>query len=101
MSDLHLILPALWITACIACVTYYRRSDTVLKERHRVVDIIHKLSEEDIKNDMEWEWRYKEFESIKYTDMLLPFWRPVESFYKDMKCIQKIGDTYVNVQSSQ
>ncbi len=82
------ILFGIILTAQIAALLYLFRNNRVAKERHRIIDLIYALSLEDIKKGKDFNWRYEEFKTIGYTDMLLAFWKPVSSFYKNMDCIK-------------
>jgi hypothetical protein len=85
---MHVFLLALCITGQIACVTYLFRNGKVGKERVRVIDAISELAKEDIREGREFKWRYDEFNSISYLYMLLIFFKPVDSFYKNMDCMK-------------
>jgi hypothetical protein len=65
------------------------RSPKVLKERKRVLELVHKLSLEDVRAGKDFIWRYEEFKSVNFFVMIFSFWRPIKSFYKDMDCINK------------
>ena len=86
------ILLSFGITGLIALFVYSKRNDAVFKETIHILQIVSDLSKEDIKNNRDYKWRYEEMDSISYQDMLLPFWKPVKSFYKNKNCIKKIEE---------
>ena len=72
----------------IACIFLWYRNSKVCKERLKIINIISELASSDIYSNKDWRWRYEEFDTISYATMLLTFWKPINSFYKSMKCIQ-------------
>lgn len=66
-----------------ACIGFMIRNHMVLRERQRVLARISELCMKDIEaNNFAWSWRYVEFNSISYEQMLWSF-RPLKSFYRD------------------
>ena len=63
------------------------RNGKVYKTKIKVLDQIYKLDEQDIWNDKPYLWRLEEFDSISYEEMLLKFWKPLDSFYAGKKCL--------------
>jgi len=64
------------------------RNQKVFKERMRVLDIISQYAKMDIRNQKDYDWRYKEFDTIPYNRMFYRFWIPVKEFFKEMDCIK-------------
>jgi alkyl hydroperoxide reductase subunit AhpC len=65
------------------------RNDAVLAESLRVLDAIQSLNRQDIEQGKPCEWRYAEFRKVSYERMLLEFWKPVSSFYRNHPCLQE------------
>jgi hypothetical protein len=63
----------------------------VLDERLRIIDLIDELATDDINDGREWKWRYEQFDNISYVEMLLTFWKPIKSFYKDSYILKEGG----------
>jgi len=80
---------ALIMTLMLAMTVYMIRAALVSIEKLRVLEIVIRLVQEDKRNRRDFEWRYQEFDSITHSDMLIPFWKSVKSFYKDRDCIKK------------
>jgi hypothetical protein len=59
------------------------RNGQVYKERTKILEIIHDLSNDNIKQGKGWRWRYKLYESVLYEEMLFKFWKPINSFFPD------------------
>lgn len=55
------------------------RNYAVYSYRKALINKIHHLNQANIMAS--WEWRYDEFDTISYYEMLLQFWRPLDSFY--------------------
>jgi len=92
MNDVTLFLLAFTLTGVLACVIYGIRNDLVFHERCKIVDKVSELAKQDISNNKDYKWRYEEFESIRYIDMVLLFWVPIKSFYKNKDCIKPLSD---------
>jgi hypothetical protein len=67
------------------------RNKFVLDESLRILDLINELATDDINNGREWKWRFLKFEEISYEKMLLTFWKPIKSFYKDSDILKPGG----------
>jgi len=70
------------------CIFMVHRNNKVFKERMRVLDSISDFAKEDIRNGRDFNWRYKELETISYNQMMWQFWIPVGKFFKEMDCIK-------------
>lgn len=88
MNIFIIILIILYI---LSLIMYYisnfflKRNKEVCKEKKRILNQIYNIS----LNDLSSKWRIKEFEKIKYDDMLYKFWIPVKAFYKDHPCLKQ------------
>ena len=73
----------------IFAVFMFFRIDKVHKERMRIIDLISKKGMQDIAERKDYNRRWEDFHSgpSNFT-MVLKFWIPVKSFFKDAKCIQ-------------
>jgi SAM-dependent methyltransferase len=89
MPNNDCIIQGLLLTANCACIIYLFRTHKVLKERKKILKTIGELCLYDVMHDKEYKWRFEEYESISYSNMLFPFWIDVETFFKDKKCIQR------------
>ncbi len=64
------------------------RSERIYHEKLRVLAMINKLAEEDMKRGARWEWRIEMFNSYLHrgwNDMWadLEFWKPIKSYYRN------------------
>lgn len=69
------------LAAFAACIYMLIRNTLVYTYR---TNLIHRISEsniEDISDGRPWHWRYEEYNSISYNEMMLKFWKPLDSFY--------------------
>jgi hypothetical protein len=53
------------------------RNQKVYRYRRRMADVVFSASVWDYK------WRLQVYESVTYNDMMLRFWKPLDSFYPD------------------
>ena len=83
------IVCSLFLTFQLMLLVNILRSPRVFKERRRVLELIHKLTIADIKAGKDFNWRYEEFQDVNILVMILAFWKPVKSFYKDRDCIKE------------
>lgn len=65
------------------CIEMLKRNNDVYYEALRVLRLVSDAAMRDIRagNIDGWQWRYELFAKVSYYEMLLKFWRPVESFY--------------------
>jgi hypothetical protein len=62
------------------CVYHYRLD---------ILDQVSALTLADMQLGQDWEWRYEMFNTDpSYEAMLLQFWRPLDSFYKDSPMLE-------------
>lgn len=88
MSLFDQIFYSIFFTFEFMVVVNILRSPKVYKERTRVLELIYKLSINDMRAGKNFNWRYEEFQSVNIFVMILSFWKPIKSFYKDMDCIK-------------
>jgi hypothetical protein len=50
----------------------------------KIIDEVFTVPEGEEILDKKWEEREKEFESVSFYEMLLKFWKPLNSFYKTL-----------------
>lgn len=62
------------------------RNALVLRYRTNLLDKVSTLAESDADGD--WEWRFETLESVSYDEMVLKFWKPLDSFYPDKSFIE-------------
>ncbi len=60
----------------------------VAAQRNILVSKISKKAMHDIEHHRDFAWRYAEYDKVSYHTMLLKFWKPIKSFYKDMKFLE-------------
>jgi len=61
---------------------FLRRNHKTLKECLRVLDIIDNLYKKEISEGKGYDdWRYKLYKTVDYNQVVLAFWKPIESFY--------------------
>jgi len=87
--DIELLSLAILAIGILFASISLARNDRVYKEKMRVLDLVHNLSLEDIRSGRDYQWRYDDFERVSYDMMILMWWRPVKSFYRGKKCIEK------------
>ena len=94
------ILLSILLTTEIALIVYMLRLPLVKRERERVFIIVLQLiNQEHFVGKDEFSIipkscfkRIDEFEEIWFYDMLLAFWKPVDSFYKNHSCIKPANE---------
>ena len=79
---IEIFLIIILILLCGYFLTLYRNYKT-LSFRLFVLRRISILADRDIANNKPWGWRYDDFNSISYSTMVLKFWKPLKSFYKN------------------
>jgi len=84
-----LFIFAVWTALCF---TWAQRIEEVGNFVRAKIDLVAKLSKEAGEQGLEWEWRHAEIDRLldkrKYAEMVLKFWRPLESFIKDPNCFK-------------
>ena len=85
-----MIIPTLIIILLIMllwCLLFYIRNYAVEAERRRVLDAIYLRTLEDIDNGKDYtevKDRYAVLHNISYKKMLFEFWKPVNSYFKEI-----------------
>jgi hypothetical protein len=96
----------IWIFFLILLLSWsvyiINRNRQVAEYRHRLLNQISNKINEDrkkiwkayLKNPKkglgkyEWKWRYDAYEKVTYDEMYWKFWKPLDSFYKDLSFIK-------------
>lgn len=81
MITFSVLLLALLLVAIVFMVILFIRNNLVYSYRRKVIDIAYDLSIKDIREgkfSSRW-WEILEY--VSYDDMLLHFWRPLDSFF--------------------
>jgi len=60
-----------------------RRSYVIWLYLGNLLDEISYYANKDINSNKDWRWRYKEFNKVSQVQMLIKFWKPLKSFWKD------------------
>ena len=84
MSIYLILLATLLLIALLAS----RRVDAVYAYRKYLIDAIHERNIRDIDKGIEYEWRWEYYETVSYDDMMMKFWKPLDSFYKEKDFIK-------------
>jgi hypothetical protein len=89
------LVPVLLAVVFGLCLVVMRRNSRVHAYRMRLLGDLHEAALADIATGRPWEWRYRAFEAVSYDRMVLTFWRPLTSFYRD-RSFTDPGATPVN-----
>ena len=84
-TNIVLIIGLIMILGCFGAL--YRNS-VVFKYRGEILRKMSIASKKDIKNGKEWDWRHDVWDTITYNQMMVKFWKPIDSFYTDKKFIK-------------
>ena len=60
-----------------------KRNQAVYEYRRNLILELDMLYKADVALGGNWRWRYNVFHSVEYSDMMLKFWKPLDSFYPD------------------
>lgn len=66
------------------CLLMIYRNSEVYKYRRVLLRRIREAAKLDIKKGREFHWRYDAFDVVEYDDMIMKFWKPLGSFYRDL-----------------
>lgn len=83
-----LILLIAFIALVCFAVFMLARNTLVFDERMRVLEIVSRRAAEDRAAGLNGLWRYTALAAVNYDRMMLQFWRPVSSFYRDAACLK-------------
>lgn len=64
-------------------VTMSLRNFAVADYRRKILFKIDAACRDDIFSGREWQWRFDDYDTVSYDDMMRQFWRPLDSFYAD------------------
>ena len=84
-----MIVLIIYFSLLFIFILFLIRIFLVYKERIRIINRIENISKIEVSfGNYNWQWRFKEFESISDREMVFKFWIPIKSFYKNTKCIK-------------
>jgi hypothetical protein len=84
-----LFLSWLCFGSMLFSVLMLRRNKVVAAYRRELLDRVANAGRDDINNGRRWEWRYAEYESVSYEEMMRCFWvSDLDDFYDDMRFAQ-------------
>jgi hypothetical protein len=70
---------------CFSLITFVR-NNIVYKFRASLINLISERNQDDINNGLGFTgWRFVEFNTVSYDEMVWKFWRRCSSFYKDKR----------------
>ena len=82
---------------CVAGFAYtsilLRRNEAVHAYRKNLLNKMRGAIMADILEGKSFEWRFNEFERISYNKMANQFWKPLDSFYKNMSFVEHAKET--------
>lgn len=65
------------------CIFMLARNERVSAYRLELISRIGNASRRDIDNgNFDYHWRWEEYETVSYNDMMLKFWKRLDSFYE-------------------
>ena len=68
----------------IGSLNLFIRTNMVAKFRLNILDITYECAKHDAENGLDWQWRYKAFESVSFDRMVWSFKRLTpENYYQD------------------
>jgi hypothetical protein len=82
------MIEALFIFIILLTLYILLRNERISEHQSQILQIIRDKAEQDIQNEREWEWRYDDYSKVSYTDMVLRFWKPIDSFYTDKRFLE-------------
>jgi len=88
MSTAQTVFMVVLVTYTIFMIGMLLRANQVYTFRSHLLDDLSEASEVDIQKGRSYQWRFDEFSSVKFNDMVFHFWKPIKSFYKDYKFTQ-------------
>lgn len=96
ISIIFILVLSIWRPICLISILFILwalRINAVTSERLSVIDEIDYQCKLHLEHgDLNWKWRYDSFESIKFSEMVFKFWKPVSSFYAGHGCIKHYED---------
>lgn len=79
------------VLGILAAVLIWWRNDAVFNYR---MDLLSRVSDaciDDLRRGRydDWHWRYQAFGAVSYNKMVYQFWRPLYSFYPDLRFAER------------
>lgn len=75
LIEIYVLMGMIW------CIYMLYRNNKVADYRHYLLEQIRVAGKLDIANGRNWQWRYDEYETVSYNEMMWRFWKPIDSFY--------------------
>lgn len=73
----------------VCSITILVRNEMVYRYSMTAIEKIHTLNIRDIENGKyDVDWRYDILNKVTYHEMVLKFWKPLDSFYKDKSFLE-------------
>lgn len=67
----------------VFCIYLLYRNHQVYRYRSLILERVSTAAAVDIAHNLEWLWRYEQFNSISYADMMAKPFKPLDDFYLD------------------
>ena len=70
------------------------RNTKVATHLRRLNNLVADLAAKDVEEGRDWKWRFEEIHKVidSYFVMVLFFWKPLDSFYKDSPLLKETRD---------
>lgn len=65
------------------CVVLLFRNEAVYRYRMDLLSKVSDAAKRDISERKDFMWRYHAYSTVDYSEMVMKFWKPLDSFYKD------------------
>lgn len=86
------LFAVLLVGVMVMCVIFFIRNEFVSKYRGDMINDIYEANVKEINKtaldltgdslaELDTMWRWNEYESVGYNEMVLKFWKPLSSFY--------------------
>ncbi len=85
LSVLCIVIVLCCLIMMLGCLVMMLRNTAVFNYRTRLLRLVSDASRDDIINGRAYYWRYDTFGTVEYDQMVLKPWRPLSSFYPDMR----------------
>ena len=89
MITIAMILIAILTLILLFSIYILFKNEQVGKFRIKLINKIKEGAKEDIKNNKDWKWRYKEFDKVNYNKMIYSFKKlKPENFWDDISFLE-------------
>lgn len=89
---LCIVIVAGCLVMMLYCLVMMLRNAAAYRYRMGLIGLVSAASRDDIINGRLYAWRYNTFNAVKYEEMTSKPWRPLSSFYPDMR-FTRVGAT--------